>query len=84
MTGVKRVGLDEKRDFRVDDNECEVSTVDSIQGRDMDVVILSTVKNVDEGLVSYICCKRLYDYCSTSLLILPILSLTFFLSLKCY
>ena len=81
---MKHVTVDEKRDVRVDDNECEVSTVDSIQGRDMDVVILSTVKNVDEGLVSYICCKRLYDYCSTSLLILPILSLTFFLSLKCY
>ena len=56
MTGVKRVGLDEKRDFRVDDNECEVSTVDSIQGRDMDVVILSAVKNVDEGVARYIYC----------------------------
>ena len=51
VTGVKRVILGEERDERVGDNECEVSTVDSFQGRDMDVVILSTVKNVEEGLV---------------------------------
>ena len=60
VTGVKSVVVDEKRDFRVDDNECEVSTVDSFQGRDMDVVILSTVKNVDEGLVR---CMLIDVYC---------------------
>lgn len=53
MTGMKRVGVDEKREEKADSKECEVSTVDSFQGRDMDVVILSTVKNVDEGLVRY-------------------------------
>jgi hypothetical protein len=52
MTGVKSVGVGEERDVRVDDNECEVSTVDIFQGRNMDVVILSIAKNVDGGLVS--------------------------------
>ena len=52
MRGVKLVGVEEERDIRADDSECEVSTVDSFQGRDMDVVILSSVKNVDGGLVS--------------------------------
>jgi hypothetical protein len=83
MTGVKRVIVGEESDLRVDDNDCEVSTVDSFLGRDMDVVILSTVKNVDGGLVSYICCTHVYNYCFTSLLILPIHPLIFFLSLKC-
>jgi AAA domain len=60
MTGERSVGVEEKRDERVDNNECEVSTVDSFQGRDMDVVILSTVKNVDEGLVR---CMLIDIYC---------------------
>jgi hypothetical protein len=34
MTGVKRVIVGEERDVRVDENECEVSTVDTFQGRD--------------------------------------------------
>jgi AAA domain len=34
------------------ETECEVSTVDSFQGRDMDAVIFSTVKNLQEGSVS--------------------------------
>jgi hypothetical protein len=59
---VKRVTVGEERDVRVRDNECEVSAVGSFQGRDMDVVILSAAKNVDEGLVSYICCIHVYDY----------------------
>jgi superfamily I DNA and/or RNA helicase len=33
-------------------SECEVSTVDSFQGRDMDAVIFSTMKNIQEGSVS--------------------------------
>ena len=34
------------------ESECEVSTVDSFQGRDMDAVIFSTMKNIQEGSVS--------------------------------
>ena len=60
MTGVRSVGEVEKREERVDNYECEVSTVDSFQGRDMDVVILSTVKNVDGGLVR---CMLIDIYC---------------------
>ena len=45
---------------RVDINECEVSTVDSFQGRDMDVVILSTVKNIDGELVRSILVRHQY------------------------
>jgi hypothetical protein len=77
MRGAKRVIVGEESDLRVDDNDCEVSTVDSFLGRDMEVVILSTVKNVDGGLVSYICCTHVYNCCHTSL---P--TLIFFLSLK--
>ena len=53
MVVEKCVGRDVevRKEEKVDFNECEVSTVDSFQGRDMDVVILSTVKNIVGELV---------------------------------
>ena len=53
-------GVEVRREERVDINECEVSTVDSFQGRDMDVVILSTVKNIDGELVRSILVQHQY------------------------
>ena len=35
-------------------SECDVSTVDSFQGRDMDAIIFSTVKNLQGSAVSNI------------------------------
>lgn len=53
--GIERVqGRQEQRPVNVDTAapECDVSTVDSFQGRDMDAIIFSTVKNKQGGSVS--------------------------------